>query len=232
LFYLHSSGKVSNIFFIGSLFIVFVCLVFMFSRSGIIGFFFGVFFYYFRFSVKSLLSFGVISLMSLIFLSSGFSDNIVDRLLQTFTSLHYIINNLEMDSSMSDVNRVMLLKSAISIINDNFWFGTGVGLDNYRQSFLQVSDWHRTSKSHNFYLSYFAELGFFGMVTLLYFFFLMYRKIALMSKVDRTFKVIFLVVSIMMTMNEYILLPYIWLVFGMLLGIQTSKCEVPNFKRC
>ena len=125
----------------------------------------------------------------------------------------------QLDSSMGDYNRIMLLTIAFEIIKHNFWFGTGSGLENYREAFHKVSNYTHDSKAHNFYVSYFAELGLIGYCILMVILVLIYKQLAPMNSKYRAFRVAFWVIAIMMTMNEYILLPEIWFYFGMLSGI-------------
>ena len=48
---------------------------------------------------------------------------------------------------------------------------------------------------------------------------IIYKKLATLSSPYRAFRISFIVIAIMMMMNEYILLPEVWFYFGMLAGI-------------
>src|SRR5690606_13862209 len=80
-----------------------------------------------------------------------------------------------------------------------------------------------TSKAHNFYLSYFAELGLSGFALLLAILQRVYAGLPPLSSRFRAFRVCFLVMALMMTMNEYILLPELWLFFGLMNGIARHR---------
>src|SRR5690606_12640303 len=75
------------------------------------------------------------------------------------------------------------------------------------------------SKAHNFYISYFAELGVVGFSLLMLILYLVSRKLYPLSSRHKAFKVSFLAMALMMTMNEYILMPEIWFFYGMLAGM-------------
>ena len=219
LFYLYSNRVISQKKFILFLSIIFGTLLFIFSRSGILGFLFGVILYYLKFNIKNLLKiFLILSLVIGIF-STGIADKALKRLERTTTTIDRLVKGEEFDNSMGDYNRVMLLINAINIIKHNFWFGTGLGLENYRKAFHKISNYHHDSKAHNFYLSYFAELGFIGFSILILLLSLIYQKLAPLNSKYRAFRVSFWVIAFMMTTNEYILLPEIWFYFGMLAGI-------------
>mgnify|MGYP000022305746 CR=1 FL=1 len=114
-------------------------------------------------------------------------------------------------------NRNMLLLSALDIVKNEFWFGTGIGLDNYRKAFHKHSMYYKDSKAHNFYISYLAELGFFGFVMLLIILKNIYQKLSKDRKFY-SFRISFLSISIMMFFNEYIGTPELWFFYGMLIG--------------
>jgi O-antigen ligase len=219
LFYIYSNRIISQKKFILYLSIIFTTLLFIFSRSGIIGFIGGIILYYMKFSLRNLIKIFLIMGLFVGIFVSGIADKSLKRLERTITTVEMLSKGEEFDSSMGDYNRVMLIFSAIEIIKHNFWFGTGLGLENYRNAFHEVSSYHHDSKAHNFYLSYFAELGLVGFSILVLLFITIYKKLASLNSPYRAFRVSFWVIAIMMTMNEYILLPEIWFYFGMLAGI-------------
>lgn len=226
LFFLYSYKVISKSFFISSFVVVFSCLLFMLSRSGLLGFLFGVLFYYTRFSYKNILKIFSILTIVIIVVSTGVAEKSFKRFENTVNTVNILSKGEQFDSGMSDYKRVMLMKRAVSIIENNFWFGTGLGLENYRKAFHKVSNYHHDSKAHNFYLSYFAELGFLGFSILSTFLALVYRNLANLNSSFRAFRVSFWVIALMMTMNEYILLPELWFFFGMLVGISHQKPKV------
>ena len=122
----------------------------------------------------------------------------------------------------------MLILSAIEIIKNNFWFGTGIGLENYRNAFHKyVSFYHHDSKAHNFYLSYFAELGVFGFILLILILGVLYKKLS-KNKTHIAFRISFIGIAFMMTMNEYIGLPELWFFYGILIGVSINTKNVHN----
>ena len=56
------------------------------------------------------------------------------RLSNATISIGVITAGGTIESGESDYKRNMLLLSAIEIIKNEFWFGSGIGLDNYRKS--------------------------------------------------------------------------------------------------
>lgn len=217
LFYLYSHKQISQRVLVISLITVFICLLLIYSRSGLIGFIFGILFYYFQPLKKNILK--LFFLLLVLVMASVVAKGSFDRLDKTFTTVSMLINDEEFDSKMGDYKRVKLLKISADIIQDNFWLGTGLGLENYRKAFYKVSDWDFDSKAHNFYFSYFAELGLIGFFMLMSIFSMIYMKLPPLKSRHRSFRISFIVVAIMMTMNEYILLPEIWFFFGILVGI-------------
>lgn len=236
LFFIYSNRVISKKIYISSFAIIAFCLLFIFSRSGLLGFLFGIILYYLNFSYKNILKIFAILVLVMAIFSTGIAEKSLKRLERITTSVEMLSSGEKMDSSMGDYNRVMLLQNAILIIQNNFWFGTGLGLENYKKAFHKVSNYHHDSKAHNFYLSYFAELGFIGFMILIILLSLIYKNLAPLSSKYRAFKVSFWAVALMMTMNEYILLPELWFFFGMLSGISynstkaISICRKEGFK--
>ncbi|NYT62137.1 O-antigen ligase family protein [Alcaligenaceae bacterium] len=221
LFYIYKEERKSAWWLLFCITCIGLTLSLTFSRSGLIGLLAGIFLYYMRFTLAGILKLAAAVLVITAITFSGVADQSMQRLASVSTTTKMLMHGEDMNNSMSDYNRVMLLKGAIATAKDNFWFGTGLGLDNYRKGFRKVSDYVRDSKAHNFYISYFAELGIIGFGLLLTILFLISRKLYPLSSPHKAFKVSFLVIAIMMTMNEYILLPEIWFFFGMLAGMSS-----------
>ena len=199
--------------------VVALCVALTFSRSGLVGLLAGVLLYYWRFSLMGLLKLGTAVVILALFLSSGIAERSTERLLMTGRTISAVIEGREVDRSVGDHNRVMLMNSAIATAKAHFWFGTGLGMNNYRAGMSKASTAAVTSKSHNFYLSYFAELGLVGFSLLLLILQRVYAGLAPLASTHRAFRVSFLATALMMTMNEYILLPELWLVMGLLTGL-------------
>ena len=118
------------------------------------------------------------------------------------------------------------------VIKDNLLLGTGLGMNNYGIAFNKaVSNSFDIAKAHNFYLSYLAELGIIGFIILFVFFQKVYSKLPPYNSKYKAFKVCFISLALMMTMNEYILLPEIWFLFGMLIGISKKLSMNPNYRK-
>jgi len=198
--------------------VIALCVVLTFSRSGLIGLAAGVLLYYGRLSLKALAkaAFGVCVLVLL--LSTGIAQRSVERLSNTGNTVSALFEGRELDNTVGDRNRLNLVNSAMDAAKAHFWLGTGLGMANYREGLRRVGHSEITSKAHNFYLSYFTELGIVGFALLLALFQRIYAGLPPLSSRQRAFRVSFLVMAVMMTMNEYILLPEFWLFFGMLAG--------------
>lgn len=231
LFYIYKEERKSRRWLLFCVSCIALTLTLTFSRSGIIGLLAGIILYYMRFTLSGLLKSTVILLIIAAIAFSGIADQSLQRLARVSVTTNMLMHGEDLNASMNDYNRVMLLKGAIATAKDNAWFGTGLGLDNYRKGFHKVSDYNQDSKAHNFYISYFAELGLVGFSLLLFILFLISRKLHPLSSRHKAFKVSFLVMAIMMTMNEYILLPELWFFFGMLAGMSYLKTHVANAPR-
>jgi O-antigen ligase len=122
-------------------------------------------------------------------------------------------------SGEQDFDRTMLLAFAFELIQNNPLFGVGIGLANYQRGLEDIGvNFHRLSKSHNFYVSYLAELGVFGLSILFFAFFRIYRVLKINAFGAQCFKT----AAILLIFNEYILLPELWYFFGLLLAIVSS----------
>lgn len=196
-----------------------LCVVLTFSRSGLLGLMAGVMLYYWRVSPIGLLKFGTAILITGLFLTSGIAERTTGRLITTSSTLSAMWEGRQIERSVRDYNRVMLVNGAMDTAKEHFWFGTGLGMENYRAGLRKASTLPVTSKAHNFYLSYFAELGLFGFALLLTILQRVYTSLLPLGTRFRAFRVAFLVMALMMTMNEYILLPELWVLFGILAGV-------------
>ena len=196
-----------------------LCVAMTFSRSGLIGLLFGLILYYGRFTLMGMVKFSLAGLAVVLFLASGVTERTTERLLLTGRTISALASGEEIDRSVGDRNRALLVQGAIDTAKQHIWLGTGLGMENYRAGLQRSTPLPLNSKSHNFYLSYLAELGVFGFVLLLAILHRIYTYLPPLNSRWRAFRVCFLVTAIMMTMNEYILLPELWLFFGLLTGI-------------
>ncbi|HZH56049.1 O-antigen ligase family protein [Yanghanlia caeni] len=210
-----------------------LCVVLTFSRSGLIGLATGLLLYYGRLSPGSLLKATAGVLVLVMVLSSGMAQRSVERLSRTGTTLTALIEGRELDESMGDHNRLHLVNSALDAAERHFWLGTGLGMTNYREGLRRAGHGDVTSKAHNFFLSYFTELGLVGFALLMAMLQRIYAGLAPLASHQRAFRASFLVMAVMMTMNEYILLPELWLLFGLYTGISRhALVRHPRFRSC
>lgn len=223
LFYIFEEEHKSRTWLLFCIGCVLLALVFIYSRSGLIGLVLGILLYFLRFTLPGLLKSMAAMMFVVVFISSGVADKSVDRLAHISSTVNMVMQGDQLDNSMGDYNRYMLLTGAIDTAKENFWFGTGLGLDNYRASFHKASNYGRDSKAHNFYISYFVELGMVGFTLLLTILFLIWRLLHPLSSRYRAFRVSYIVIAVMMAMNEYILLPELWFFYGMLAGMSYSS---------
>ena len=219
IFHVHHTQAKSRLWLVGCVSIVALCVVLTYSRSGLVGLLAGAMLYYLRFSLVGLLKFSVVVLVIALFLQSGVAERSTQRLAQAGQTISAMMEGRELDRSANDRNRVVLVNSAIAAAKVHFWVGTGLGMQNYRDGLRRAGVGLVTSKSHNFYLSYFTELGIFGFALLLGILKFIHGSLPSMASRRRAFRVCFLVTALMMTMNEYILLPELWLFMGLLMGI-------------
>ena len=220
LFFVYQLGKVDKIKFISIWGVLLLTLILMQSRSGVIGFVFISLLYFLRPNLKSLLSIVLVGSIIAAFLLSPIADKVGGRLVDAQKSVATIGGGQEIHQGEKDYARYMLIQAAWTIFQNNMFFGSGIGVPNYRAEFKEhVTFFDRNSKSHNFYLSYLAELGIIGFTLLLVILSKIYRLLPNLSSQYRAFKVSFLGIALMMTMNEYILLPELWFFYGMLGGM-------------
>ena len=222
-YYLYQNYQISITRFFAVLLTMFSCLLLIFSRSGLLGFIFTIVYVFFKIKSKNII---IIFLCCISFASIALftpsSNYLILRFDRSIDTVQMVFNNKTIDSNMSDYNRIMLFKSAIEISKNNLFFGSGLGLENYRREFSKYSNHTHNSQAHNFYLTYFAQLGFVGFSMLMFFFYLLYKKIQ-KGKKNKPIKAVFWTIALMMTMNEYIIFPEIWLFIGMIIGL--SRCE-------
>ena len=208
-----------------------LCVAMTFSRSGLIGLLFGLILYYGRFSLMGMLKFSLAALAIVLFLASGVTERTTERLMLTGRTISALASGEEIDRSVGDRNRALLVQGAIDTAKQHIWLGTGLGMENYRAGLQRSSPLPLNSKSHNFYLSYLAELGVLGFALLMAILHRIYTYLPPLNSRWRAFRVCFLVTAIMMTMNEYILLPELWLFFGLLTGIARQLSPVRSAAR-
>lgn len=226
VFHVHATQRKSKLWLAGCVSVIALCVLLTYSRSGLIGLMAGTLLYYWRFSLLGMLKLCVVIVVIGLFLQSGIAERTTERLIKTGNTVYAMLHGEEVDRSVGDHNRVLLVNSAIATAREHFWLGTGLGMQNYRAGLTRAGLGTVTSKSHNFYLSYFTELGLVGFVLLLAVLQRIYSHLPPLGSQKRAFRVSFLVTALMMTMNEYILLPELWLLMGMLMGAGSTRAAM------
>ena len=222
IFYLHFISYINTRILIVIWLLFFVTFLFMLTRTGMLAFILATSFYAFSVSKRGVLI-GSIVLVGIVGVYlSGFADAMFDRFASMSTTLSDFQSG-RLGADDQDFRRITLFNSAISIIKENFFFGTGVGVENYLNELKRVEPNLPThyGKSHNFYLSYFAELGLIGFSLLLFLLVGIYRKIRSILAM----KISFITMAIVMLVSEYILLPELWFFFGMLAGLSAMLAK-------
>ena len=226
MFYL-KERQTLGMFKMGMIWILFfVTLILIGSRAGVIGFIFSTMFYYTKINtLRSIKRFVLMSVLITVvfFYAISYHSGFIWNLLNTSNTVKKIFSKSEIKANDSDYRRYMLMRGSLEVIKSNFLFGCGVGLVNYRRAFNENFSFAADSKPHNFYLSSFAELGVIGFTLLILLLVNIYRKLPTLRSDCRAFRVSFITIAVMMIMNEYILLPQLWLFFGLLAGISRSK---------
>lgn len=218
VFHVHEARRKSRLWLFACAGTIALCVALTFSRSGLVGLVAGVILYYGRFSLMGVVKLATAVIVLALFLSSGIAERTTERLLRTGDSIRTLVMNEQVDRSKGDGNRMLLVQGALANAREHFWFGTGLGMENYREGLRKASPLPLTSKAHNFYISYFAELGLFGFLLLLAVLKRVHSSLPPLNSGYRAFRVSFLVMALMMTMNEYILLPELWVFFGIMAG--------------
>jgi len=220
----------------------FILIEMLHSRSGAIGFIFAVSIYHMRLRLSMLFRvFVLAALFSGAFYFVSSIDALVGKTVAPLKSgvkneLHWkprlessmeTVEMLKMGrepvAGKGDWSRMMLILSAYEIFKNNFWFGTGLGTENYQRNFRKyVWFFERASLPHFFYLSYLTELGVIGFSLLVFLLVGIYRMLPPLSSSFRAFKVSFLTVAVMMVFNDFILFPQLWLFYGILAGLSVA----------
>lgn len=195
------------------------------SRMGIITLVLSAIFYIFiknMGNIVKLFSNTLIVIITIVIIGmTPISAGIVDRIEVTMNTIDIIVNDKPFYPGMKDYARYQMMKDCVNVIKNNTYFGTGIGLDSYRKELVKVGP-IRMSKPHNFYLSYLAELGIFGFGILAWIFIIIIKSI---HRRDKSFHAlwytIIFIILLMFTMNEYISLPILWMMLGLILGRST-----------
>jgi O-antigen ligase len=153
-------------------------------------------------------------------MKSSQGEKIIKRTSENIETFNNFLDDKPIGANMYGFRRIELMTLGVKLIKDNFFFGTGPGLTNYFNALESYNIHTHPGKAHNFYISYFAELGLIGFMLLLAMLISVFKLFKKNSNyIDKKgFRVLWLGLMIMLFFNEYITIPYIW----MFLGIGTS----------
>lgn len=119
------------------------------------------------------------------------------------------LNSKEVEE-VGDYERVLLIRGGLQIFQENIYFGVGEGIKKYQEEFNRIAtDYKRDSRAHNFFVSRLANFGIIGFLLYLigYYFELKSKKNFFL--ISATFAIVFF-------FNEYVLLPHIFLLTGLM----------------
>jgi O-antigen ligase len=216
LFYIKEKNLIGkNIYFIINITFI-ILIIYMYSRSAILALILIFFLYYYKLNIKFLFSLIIIFIVFIILIYSGLLDKQLIRFNETLITINML--NSGVVEHVGDYKRIVLINAAIDIIKDNLFFGVGVGVDNYINAFSLSVDYYDSDKAvraHNLYLTRLANFGLIGYIIFMSLMISIYRQL-----LDyKTFKIAFIAVAFLMIFNEYILLPELWIIFGLYAGI-------------
>ncbi|QDV11311.1 O-Antigen ligase [Rosistilla oblonga] len=210
-----------------------ICIVFTFSRMGIIGFVFSTGFYFIasfladfvsgnssRSASSNRYAIVVMCLFVSLLMLTPLAETTRGRFITTVHTISRVMEHAEVDSRLADSKRRRLLDQGMDVVRTHFWFGTGVGVECYQGALADLGCVELV-KPHNFYLSYLGELGIVGFSILIVYLGLLYRQlsagadsgIAMLS-----FRSMFLAAILMFTMNEHVTMPLLWFLWGIAVG--------------
>jgi len=132
------------------------------------------------------------------------------------------------DNDNYDRDRIGLISSALYIIERNYIFGVGPGLENYLKEAEGSAFAHvRNARPHNFYLSALSDFGIIGSLFLLIGFYMAIRRLTLQGFSGHLS--FLLPVGFLLIFNEYILLVDIWVLYPVfLIYLKLSKLKRPS----
>ena len=135
----------------------------------------------------------------------------------------------------SEYKRIRNLSAGVGVVQENFWFGTGMGLTNYLRELERLYPRMREDdvlRSHNLYVSYSGEFGFIGLLLLLFFFFRLWRTFNFYQKKRmklieprNAFNVMLFMIFVSFFFHEFFNSPLLWFFLGTGLGI-TAHHEI------
>jgi O-antigen ligase len=148
-----------------------------------------------------------------------------ERFETTLQTVTRFLKQEDFTNAESDYKRVRLTRCGMDLIREYPVFGTGVGIENYREKAQDFNSDVMLSKPHNFYVSYMAEFGVIGFGVLLALLASVWRRFQSahfqsheLKSVRCAYRTMFVSCAVMLTMNEYITMPLVWFLWGVGLG--------------
>ena len=232
------------------IFIVFtIGILFLLSRTAVLGFSISLFIYLLLKIGKYRIKFGKVylkytqilkySFLIIFFLTTFISIYITykplaNRIEDAFSGteilwsvlvtkeLHYY--DILRSQNISDKLRLATLIQGLFMVKKYFVFGTGPGLYNYLKK-LDEENYYVKLVPHNFYISFLSQYGVVGSLIFASLLFNIFRKLLKLSyPYKHMFLSVIIVFFIMISFNEYITLPLIWYLMG--LGIAKYKLDL------
>ena len=187
----------------------FLSIVFIQSRTGLLGFILVLGVLHFKFKLKSIIGIAVMFSLLIGFTLSPLGGDLKQRLSRIGGSVESVANKSNnLTPKDNDYRRYVLLFSGIEILGDKWFMGTGLGTKNYLKYFNQNKYQTTPGLPHNFYLSYPAQMG---IIVFLLFLLLMRRvNLPLFKVKGRSGKAFVIALLFYLFFNEYVLLPDVW----------------------
>ena len=184
-----------------------VLLVLNGSRSSLLAIIAYYFILYFRdFKLKRIMFFTAFILLAS-YLSS-YSNLAVKR----FKSGVYFFEQLTSKKvdQVGDYERVLLIRAGLQVFQENMVFGVGEGNGKYQEEFNRVVvGYDRNSRAHNFFVSRLANFGIIGFLLFLFGYYFELKSKNNFFLISASFAIVFF-------FNEYVLLPHIFLLTGLM----------------
>ena len=191
--------------FVDLLFIV--LLVLNGSRSSLLAIVAYYFILYFKdLKLKQLIVFTGLIVLSYSMLS--YSNLAVQR----FNSGTYFFKQLTSKEveKVGDYERVLLIRGGLKIFQENIFFGVGEGIKKYQEEFNRiVIGYNRDTRAHNFFVSRLANFGIIGFLLFLFGYYFELKSKNNFFLISASFAIVFF-------FNEYVLLPHIFLLTGLM----------------
>jgi hypothetical protein len=184
-----------------------VLLVLNGSRSSLLAIVAYYFIFYFKdFKLKRMVYFTGFIFLCLYMLSF---NNLAIKRFNAGTNFFKQLNSKEVDE-VGDYERVLLIRGGLQIFQENIFFGVGEGIKKYQEEFNRiVIGYNRDSRAHNFFVSRLANFGIVGFSLFLFGYYFELKAKKNFFLISSSFAIVFF-------FNEYVLLPHIFLLTGLM----------------